>query len=170
VAARILVVDDDPDMVTTCAQILACHGYRALTALAGADAIAMMDAEQPDLVVADLHMPGVDGVAVARHAHNRIPPIPVVLMTAWPIADGAGQRHPSDVAAHLAKPFANADFVEAVRRTLDEIDRRRRAPQEADERRPRARPGGTPTTRHPNSRPGSESTAGWDRADDPGQP
>jgi CheY-like chemotaxis protein len=124
VAARILVVDDDPDMVTTCAQILACHGYRALTALAGADAIAMMDAERPDLVVADLHMPGVDGVAVARHARNRMPPIPVVLMTAWPIGDGAGQPHPPDAAAYLAKPFANADFVEAVRRLTASTGRR----------------------------------------------
>jgi DNA-binding NtrC family response regulator len=170
VAARILVVDDDPDMVTTCAQILARHGYRALTALAGADAIAMMDAEQPDLVVADLHMPGVDGVAVARHARNRRPPIPVVLMTAWPVADGAGQWHPPDAAAYLAKPFAIADFVDAVRRTLDEIDRRRRASQEADARTPCARPDGTPTTRHPNGRPGNESSAGSDRADGPGQP
>jgi DNA-binding NtrC family response regulator len=149
VAARILVVDDDPDMVTTCAQILARHGYRALTALAGADAIAMMDAERPDLVVTDLHMPGVDGVAVARHARTRMPPIPVVLMTAWPIADGAGQPHPPAAAAHLAKPFANADFVEAVRRTLHEIDRRPRATQEGDEQRPCARPDGTPTTTHP---------------------
>jgi CheY-like chemotaxis protein len=123
VAARILVVDDDPDMVTTCAQILAGHGYRALTARAGADAIVMMDAERPDLVVADLHMPGVDGVAVARHARHRRPPIPVVLMTAWPITDGAGQWNLPDVAAHLAKPFANADFVEAVRRTLTHCDR-----------------------------------------------
>jgi hypothetical protein len=77
-------------------------------------------------------------------------------MTAWPIGDGAGQRHPPDAAAHLAKPFANADFVGAVRRTLDEIDRRPRA-------------GDVPTTRNPNSRPGSESTAGCDRVDDPGQ-
>lgn len=122
VAARILVVDDDPDMVATCAQILASHGYRVLTAIAGVDAIALMDAEQPDLVVADLHMPGVDGVAIARHARNRVPPIPVVLMTAWPTADGATGRHPPDAAAHLAKPFANADLVEVVRRTFDETD------------------------------------------------
>jgi two-component system response regulator GlrR len=126
-AARILVVDDDSDMLTTCAQILACHGYLALTARTGADAIAMMDAERPDLVVTDLHMPGVDGVAVARHARNRTPPIPVVLMTAWPIAGDAGPRHRADAPAHLVKPFANADLVESVRRTLAEI-RQRKSP------------------------------------------
>jgi CheY-like chemotaxis protein len=77
VVVRILVVDDDPDMLETYAQILTQHGYVCLTASAGSQAIAMMDAEGPDLVVTDLHMPGVDGLTVVRHARTRVPPIPV---------------------------------------------------------------------------------------------
>jgi len=115
-AARILVVDDDPDMVATCAQILTRHGYACLTASAGSEAIAMMDTEPLDLVVTDLHMPGIDGLAIACHARERVPPIPVVLITAWPPARGApdGQR----ATTRLAKPFANADLVATVRRAL----------------------------------------------------
>lgn len=113
---RILIVDDDVDMVTTCAQILSGHGYVCLTASAGSEAIAMMDAEQPDLVVTDLHMPGVDGLAVARHARERVPPIPVVLVSGWPSARGAGDGLVAT--ARLAKPFANADLVATVRRAL----------------------------------------------------
>ena len=115
-ATRILVVDDDPDMATTCAQILTARGYRCLTASTGAEAIAMIDAEQPDLVVTDLHMPGVDGLAVARHARDRLAPIPVVLVTAWPRV----RRDESDpvATASLAKPFVNADLVATVRRAL----------------------------------------------------
>jgi CheY-like chemotaxis protein len=116
VVARILVVDDDPDMVTTCAQILTRHGYACLTAPGGSEAIAMMDAEFPDLVVTDLHMPGVDGLAVARHARERVPPIPVVLITAWPSAGEGRDRRLAT--ARLAKPFANAELVAAVRHTL----------------------------------------------------
>jgi CheY-like chemotaxis protein len=116
VAERILVVDDEPDMVATCAQILTGHGYHCLTASAGSDAIAMIDAEQPDLVVTDLHMPGIDGLAVARHAREREAPIPVVLITAWPPARGARDDPPAT--ARLAKPFANADLVASVRRAL----------------------------------------------------
>jgi CheY-like chemotaxis protein len=123
VARRILVVDDDPDMVTTCAQILTRHGYACLTASAGSEAIAMMDAERPDLVVTDLHMPGVDGLAVARHARARVPPIPVVLITAWPPAQGA--RDGRLAVLRLAKPFANADLVATVRRALRDRERRR---------------------------------------------
>jgi CheY-like chemotaxis protein len=116
VTPKILIVDDDPDMVTTCAQILAAHGYRCLTASAGAEAIAMIDAEHPDLVVTDLHMPGVDGLAVAHHASEKVAPIPVVLVTAWPRA-GRVEDGPS-VTASLAKPFANAHLVALVRRAL----------------------------------------------------
>ncbi|MGH7357669.1 MAG: response regulator transcription factor, partial [Candidatus Rokuibacteriota bacterium] len=118
VAARILVVDDDPDMVTTCAQLLTRHGYACLTASAGSEAIVLMDAERPDLVVIDLHMPGVDGLTVARHARERVPPIPVVLITAWPAASEAWDGRLAGATAHLAKPFANADLVAAVRRAL----------------------------------------------------
>ncbi len=113
---RVLIVDDDADMVTTCAQILSGHGYVCLTASAGSEAIAMMDAERPDLVVTDLHMPGVDGLAVARHARQQVPPIPVVLITAWPCARGV--RDGPLTTARLAKPFANADLVATVRHAL----------------------------------------------------
>ena len=115
-AARVLVVDDDPDMITTCAQILTRHGYVCLTASAGSEAIAMIDAERPDLVVTDLHMPGVDGLAVARHARERVPPIPVVLITAWPSAGGG--RDGRLATAQLAKPFANAELLAVVRHAL----------------------------------------------------
>jgi CheY-like chemotaxis protein len=120
VAARILVVDDDPDMVVTCAQILTQHGYACLTASAGSEAIAMMDAERPDLVVTDLHMLGVDGLAVARHARTRVRPIPVILMTAWRAPAAVREGLLAGAAAHLAKPFANADLVGTVRHVLGE--------------------------------------------------
>jgi DNA-binding response OmpR family regulator len=118
VTPRILIVDDDADMVTTCAQILTRHGYACLTASAGSAAIAMMDAGRPDLVVTDLHMPGVDGLAVTRHARGRVPPIPVVVLTAWPSANGGGDGRLAGATARLAKPFANADLVATVRRAL----------------------------------------------------
>ena len=118
VARRILIVDDDTDMVTTCAQILTRFGYACLTASAGCEAIAMMDAERPDLVVADLHMPGVDGLAVTRHARGRVPPIPVVLLTAWPSAKGVGDGRLAGATVRLTKPFANTELVATVRRAL----------------------------------------------------
>jgi FixJ family two-component response regulator len=70
------------------------------------------------VLVTDLHMPGVDGVALARFAASLSPPIPVVLVTARPdVLDEASRR---TFAAILAKPVSGAQLVEAVRRAVDE--------------------------------------------------
>ena len=56
-------------------------------------AIAFIDAEAPDVVVTDLHMSGIDGMAVARHAQGQRPPIPVVLMMACATREAERQAH-----------------------------------------------------------------------------
>ena len=82
----------------------------------------VIQAESPDLVVTDLHMQGIDGVGVARCAREHSPPIPVVLMTAYPIRVPHRQVQEAGATIHLAKPFANLDLVNAVRRALGEIE------------------------------------------------
>jgi CheY-like chemotaxis protein len=69
-------------------------------------------------------MPGVDGLTVVRHARTRVPPIPVVLITAWPHVREPGTRCLGEAAAHLAKPFANTDLLETVRRVLGKTEPR----------------------------------------------
>ena len=86
--------------------------------ITGPDAIALIDRERPDLVVADLRLPGVDGLAVARHARGRVPPIPVILITAYDSPQARAAARESGVSIYLAKPFANAAFLDAVRRAL----------------------------------------------------
>jgi CheY-like chemotaxis protein len=82
VGSRALIVDDELDLLDTLRRLLGRCGYTCLTASSGAEAIALIDAEAPDVVVTDLHMSGIDGMAVARHAQGQRPPIPVVLITA----------------------------------------------------------------------------------------
>jgi CheY-like chemotaxis protein len=64
---KILLVDDEPDLLAGWSRILRPLGYLCLTASTGPDAI-VLDLEAPDLVVTDLRLPGVDGLAIARHA------------------------------------------------------------------------------------------------------
>jgi CheY-like chemotaxis protein len=59
--------------------------------------------------VTDLHMPGIDGVAVARGARAHRPPIPVVLLSAYPMHMGHPQVQEAGATIHVAKPFANRD-------------------------------------------------------------
>ena len=81
----ILVVDDDPAIVFFLTDALAFGGYHALCA-AGAGALALAQAAQPDLVLLDLLMPGVDGATVSRQlrATATTAHIPIVAMTATP--------------------------------------------------------------------------------------
>jgi CheY-like chemotaxis protein len=114
----ILVVDDEPDLVVTCERLLQRIGHTALRAHNGPDAMALIDRESPDLVVADLRLPGADGLAVARHARGHIPPIPVILITAYDSPQARSAARESGVGTYLAKPFSNAAFLDAVLQTL----------------------------------------------------
>lgn len=116
--ARVLIVHDDVDLLESLVRFLGRFGYTCLTASSGTEAMAFMEAEAPDVVVTDLHMPGIDGVAATRHARGHCPPIPVVLMTAYPAPEAQQQLREAGGVVHVAKPFRNADLLNAVRRAL----------------------------------------------------
>jgi CheY-like chemotaxis protein len=115
---RVLVADDEADLRDTLVRVLGRLGYSCLTASSGAEAMQVIQAESPDLVVTDLHMPGIDGVAVARYAREHSPPIPVVLMTAYRMRGSHREAQEAGATIHLSKPFANLDLVRAVERAL----------------------------------------------------
>jgi CheY-like chemotaxis protein len=114
----ILVVDDEPDLVANCERLLRRAGHESLRAHTGLDAIALIDRDKPDLVVADLRLPGVDGLAVARHARGKVPAIPVILITAYDSPQARAGARQSGIDIYLAKPFSNAAFLEAIQRAL----------------------------------------------------
>jgi CheY-like chemotaxis protein len=118
VGQTILVVDDEPDLVANCERLLQRIGYASLRAHTGLDAMALIDREDPDLVVADLRLPGADGLAVTRHARRHVPPIPVILITAYDSPQARNAARESGVGVYLAKPFSNAAFLDAVQRVL----------------------------------------------------
>jgi CheY-like chemotaxis protein len=114
----ILVVDDEPDLVVNCERLLQREGHACLQAHTGPDAIRLIDRERPDLVVTDLRLPGAGGLAVARHARSRVPPIPVILITAYDSPQARVAAKESGVGGYLAKPFSNAAFLEVLQRVL----------------------------------------------------
>jgi two-component system, OmpR family, KDP operon response regulator KdpE len=79
--ARVLVVDDEPSIVRVVAANLRAHGYEALTAASGEAALSVIDAHQPDCIVLDLGLPGVDGLEVLRRIRTWAT-MPVVILTA----------------------------------------------------------------------------------------
>lgn len=81
---RILVVDDEKDIVETIAYNLRRNGYDALVAETGTDAIEIATRENPDLIILDLMLPGMDGTEVARRLKSdaRTQKVPIIMLTA----------------------------------------------------------------------------------------
>ena len=129
---RILVVDDEPELAANCERVLQREGHLCLQAHTGPDAIRLIDRERPDLVVTDLRLPGAGGLTVARHARSRVPPIPVILITAYDSPQARTAAKETGVSSYLPKPFSNAAFLQSVERALT------LAAGDAD---PRGRPG-----------------------------
>ncbi len=84
-ASKILVVDDDPDILDAVALILESQGYEVVTARDGIEGLANLKAEQPDLMILDLMMPRMDGFAVCKELQDprwsKYKDIPILILT-----------------------------------------------------------------------------------------
>ena len=82
-SGRILVVDDDPGMVDTLADVLAASGYETAKAISGQEAIEKARATAFDLILMDIQMPGLNGVQTLHALRALDPRVAVVMMTAY---------------------------------------------------------------------------------------
>jgi two-component system, OmpR family, response regulator MprA len=117
-AAAVLVVDDDPPIRRMLARTLAAEGYAVRSAADGGAALAAVERSVPDLVVLDVAMPGVDGLAVARRLRAKGLAVPILMLTA---RDGVPDRVAGlDAGAddYLVKPFAVQELSARVRALL----------------------------------------------------
>jgi DNA-binding response OmpR family regulator len=114
----ILVVDDDPKIIRLVRTYLEREGFRVVEAADGRDALAAVALEAPSLVVLDLMLPEVDGLAVMR-AVRRTDRTPIIVLSARGTTDDriAGLAEGAD--DYLPKPFSPAELVLRVRRILE---------------------------------------------------
>lgn len=85
-ALRVVVVDDDRDTATTLAAILADEGHQVHTSLRGDDALEMCRLVRPDVVIADINLPGESGYAIARELrerHGALAPMLIAISGKW---------------------------------------------------------------------------------------
>lgn len=115
---KILIVDDEADLVETCVRLLRGLGFLCIAADSGPRAIALMQSEKPDLVVTDLSLPIGDGFQVSRHALTHSPAIPVIIITAYNSTENIERARMLGVSDYLAKPVSNGDLTQAVRKVL----------------------------------------------------
>jgi len=115
---RILIVDDEPDMVENCQRILGRAGYRCLTATDPQQALALLESERPDLLLTDLKMPGMDGMELLRNARQIDPQMPVIILTAFATIESAVAAVKAGAFDYLPKPFSVDQLTLAVDRAL----------------------------------------------------
>jgi two-component system response regulator GlrR len=106
---RVLIVDDDPDIGWSIDHILRTAGYECSVTASGEAAIAAAESSCPDLVISDLMMPGISGIELAEKLHERIPGVPVIIVTSHGTIPSAVSAMRHGAFGYLTKPF-NPEF------------------------------------------------------------
>lgn len=123
---KVLVVDDDPDILDAITTILSTQPYSIDTARDGVECVDKVRADVPDLIVLDLLMPKVDGFAVVRELRDnpRYAKVPILILTS--VREDASRRRyeletglAMDVQDYVEKPVSPADLLERVSNLLE---------------------------------------------------
>lgn len=120
---RILVVDDDPNILKVIQRGLGFEGFRVLTATSGEEALAAAREEAPDLIVLDIMLPGLDGIEVCKRLRGGLK-TPILMLTARDAVRDKVAGLEAGADDYLAKPFVFDELVARVRALL-----RRAAPE-----------------------------------------
>ena len=123
---RILVVDDDPEIVSFVRRGLAYEGYKVDTAADGSEALAKAREKEPDLVILDIMMPGIDGLEVSKRLRQGSN-VPILMLTAKGTVADKVTGLESGADDYLVKPFAFDELLARVRALL-----RRHQPREEE--------------------------------------
>jgi len=115
---RILLVDDDKDLLHLISMRLGASGYTVSTAESGESALAAMAVAPPELVITDLRMEGMDGLALFDAIHREAPALPVVILTAHGTIPEAVAATRRGVFGFLTKPFDPKVLLDTVAMAL----------------------------------------------------
>jgi two-component system NtrC family response regulator len=115
----ILIVDDEKNYLVVLEDLLSDEGYQLLTAEAGAKALEIVHSHDLDLVITDMKMPGMDGMALLERIHIFKADLPVIMMTAHGDVEKAEEAMRRGVFEYIFKPFNNEQLKLTVRRAVE---------------------------------------------------
>ncbi|MEU8139826.1 SpoIIE family protein phosphatase [Streptodolium elevatio] len=121
VPAHVLIADDNADMRDYLARLLRGAGYRVDTVVDGKQALEAVRAQAPDLVISDVMMPGLDGLALvgALRADRRTTSVPVLLLSARAGQEASIEGLEAGADDYLVKPFVAAELLARVRANIE---------------------------------------------------
>lgn len=117
VRPALLLVDDDPTLLSVLARRMAREGYEVTTAESGARALALLDQRWPALLIVDLMMPGMDGFELCRRV-KRIADLPIIVLSAVDASEAKVRALEEYAEDYITKPFNPDELVARVQRVL----------------------------------------------------
>jgi len=122
---RLLVVDDEPNLLRAVAVVLRGEGFEVSTARSGREALVAVTKNLPDLIVSDVRMPGMDGFELARRL-RRAPNfalLPIIFLTAKDETEDRVEGFRAGVDVYLTKPFEPDELVAVINSILQRVER-----------------------------------------------
>lgn len=122
---RLLVVDDEPNLLRAVAACLKAENYEVSTARSGHEALMQLAESVPDLIISDIRMPGMDGYKLARQLRGspRTALVPIVFLTAKDETADRIEGFRSGIDAYLTKPFEPDELIAVVNAILNRVER-----------------------------------------------
>jgi len=115
---EILVIDDDPDMVTIISMLLKTNGHKPIGASGGKEGLKIARDILPDLILLDIMMPDIDGFEVLRELRldSSTKEIPVIFVSAMSSAENEERAKQMGAQAYITKPYQPDKFMDTIRR------------------------------------------------------
>lgn len=116
-AKKILILDDEELIIRTLAKLLEKNGYEVMVVKNGEDAVAMAEAEDFDLIISDIRMPGMNGLEAMKTIYKN-KKIPTIFITGYadPVLEEEAKQ--ADAVAYIYKPFDLSELMEKVKAVL----------------------------------------------------
>jgi DNA-binding NarL/FixJ family response regulator len=122
---RLLVVDDEPNLLRAVAAVLRGEGFEVSTARSGREALVAVAQSQPDLIVSDVRMPGMDGFELARKLRSapNFALLPIIFLTAKDETEDRIEGFQAGVDVYLTKPFEPNELIAVIKNILRRVER-----------------------------------------------
>src|SRR5215203_752718 len=120
-APRILVVDDEPNIIGTVTSLLRARGYEASSAMSGRAALDSVERQTPDLIVLDLGLPDIDGVEVCRRVRTASN-VPILVLSARGAEGDKVRALDAGADDYVTKPFGAEELLARIRVALRRVE------------------------------------------------
>lgn len=118
---KLLLVDDEKDFVDALAERLQLRGFQVLTAIDGERALSIIDNDPPQVVILDIMMPGLSGLDVLKQIKDRVPEIPVILLTGLGSTTEGSDGMQMGAYDYLMKPLDIDTLIQKIKEAVQTV-------------------------------------------------